>query len=108
MMAPFLSHPETTQRSSSATNQLTSWQVVLASGSSTYQLVKLTATPEITSRTLPDNTKASTSITVKFKPDGSAEVVSGSGNTVVVSSADDSPQHTIEFTTATSRVQIIN
>lgn len=92
----------------SATNQLTSWQVVLTSGSSSYQLVKLTPTPETTSRSLPDNTKVSTSITVKFNPNGSAEVVSGSGNTATVSAADDNPQHTIEFNTATSRVQIIN
>ncbi len=92
----------------SATNQLTSWQVVLTSGSSSYQLVKLTPTPETTSRSLPDNTKASTSITVKFNPNGSAEVTSGSGNTVVVSATDNNPQRTIEFNIATSRVQILN
>lgn len=91
---------------SRATNQLAEWQVVLTTDSGGYQLVKLGATPVTTNRALPDNTEAGTSITVKFKPDGSAEVVSGSGNIIVVRASDNAPQHTIEFNTATSRIRV--
>lgn len=91
---------------SRASNQLAEWQVVLTTDSGGYQLVKLGATPVTTNRALPDNTEAGTSITVKFKPDGSAEVVSGSGDTIVVRASDNAPQHTIEFNTATSRIRV--
>lgn len=91
---------------SRASNQLAEWQVVLTADSGGYQLVKLGSTPATINRSLPDNTEAGTSITVKFKPDGSAEVVSGSGTTIVVRASDNAPQHTIEFNTATSRIRV--
>jgi prepilin-type N-terminal cleavage/methylation domain-containing protein len=91
----------------SASNQLTPWQVALTADSQSYDLVKLTSPAVTTSRSLPDDTEVGTSITIKFEPDGSAEVVTGSGNTIVVRSTDASPQqHNIEFNTVTSRIKI--
>ncbi len=91
----------------SASNQLTPWQVALTADSQSYDLVKLSSPAVTTSYSLPDDTEVGTSITIKFNPDGSAEVVTGSGNTIVVRSTDASPQqHTIEFNTVTSRIKI--
>jgi len=90
----------------SATNQLTNWQVILTAGSQSYQLVKLSSPQVTTTRWLPDGTEIGTSITVRFNSDGSAVVVSGSGNTIVVRAADGNPQHSVVFNTETSRVTI--
>ena len=95
------------QAHSKATNRLTDWRVVLTADSQSYQLVKPAAPAETIPRSLPDDTEIGTTKTVAFKADGSATVVTGAGNTIVVRSTDDSPQqHTIEFNTTTSRIQI--
>jgi len=93
---------------SSATNQLTDWEVRMTSGSSTYQLVKLTSPEQVSTRSLPDGTVVSTTMNIRFKPDGSAEIVSGSGTQVTVSSEDGDPQHVVEFTLETSEVRIVS
>ncbi len=91
-----------------ATNQLADFEVAFTSGSSSYELRRITAPAWTVSRTLPDGTQAGTTITVSFKADGSAVVTNGSGNTVrVVSSSNAGKYRDIEFNGATSRVKIV-
>ena len=89
-----------------ASNRLVPWQAVLTAGSPDYQLVRQSSPTVTTAYSLPDGTEIATTITVQFAADGSASVISGSGNTVVVRATDGSPQHTIGFNTATSRIEI--
>src|SRR5215203_4150174 len=92
---------------SSATNRLVPWQVILAEGSPNYQLVKQSIPTVTTSRSLPDGTEIGTTKTVQFAGDGSASLISGSGNTVDVRSTDDSPKRrAVEFNLATSSVKV--
>jgi prepilin-type N-terminal cleavage/methylation domain-containing protein len=96
------------QAHSRATNRLTDWQVVLTADSQNYQLIKPASPAETIPRSLPDNTEIGTTKTVAFKADGSATVVTGSGNTIIVRSTDDSPQqHTIQFNTTTSEISVV-
>lgn len=94
----------------SATNRLVPWRVVLTAGSPSYQLVKQSSPTVTTTRWLPDGTEiggtVGTTMIVEFKGDGSAALISGSGNTVVVRSTDGSPRHVVEFNTVTSRVKV--
>jgi type IV fimbrial biogenesis protein FimT len=93
--------------SSSATNRLVPYRVILTAGSASYQLVKQSSPAVTTTRSLPDGTVIGTTTTVAFAGDGSASVISGSGSPIVVRSTSGSPQHTIEFNTATSRIKIV-
>ena len=69
-------------------------------------MVKLASPEEVGSHSLPNGTVVSTSMSDRFKPDGSAETVSGSGTQLIVRSDNGSPQRTLEFIPATSRVSI--
>lgn len=92
--------------SSKATNRLTSYQVVLANGSSTYQIGPPGA---LVTRTLPDGVKVVTALTtVEFKADGSATGASGAADEIVVSktSPATAPKHGISINPATSRVKV--
>ena len=91
----------------SASNRLVPWRVVLTTGTASYQLVRQSSPTSTNTRSLPDGTEIGTTITVQFAADGSASVISGSGNTIVVRSTDGNPQHTISFNTATSRIEIV-
>ena len=96
------------QTHTKATNRLTEWRVVLTADSQSYQLVKPAAPAETITLTLPAGTEIGTTKTIAFKGDGSATLVTGSGSTIVVRSADDSPQqHTIQFNTTTSEIKIV-
>ena len=90
----------------SATNRLVPWRVVLTADIQNYQLIRQSSPTVTTVRSLPDGMEIGTTITVQFAADGSASVVSGSGNPISVRSTDDSPQHTIGFNTSTSRIEI--
>ena len=91
----------------SASNRLVPWRVVLTTGAPSYQLVRQSSPTSTNTRSLPDGTEIGTTITVQFAADGSASVISGSGNMIVVRSTDGNPQHTISFNTATSRIEIV-
>jgi prepilin-type N-terminal cleavage/methylation domain-containing protein len=88
----------------SATNQLADWQVSLTSGSSTYTMGRVGATPS--TRTLPDGTEAGTTVTITFKPDGSAQATASSP--YKVRAADGDPDHDIQLNEATSRVSVVS
>lgn len=91
---------------SSATNQLTSYEVVLNPGTRNYQFGPA-GSPS--SRTLPEGTRIASSTTVgglRFIPNGRTEVTSGSGDTITVSSDDGSPSHNITFVGETSRIKV--
>ncbi len=90
----------------SATNRLVPWRVVLTADSPNYQLVRQSSPTVTTARSLPDGMEVGTTVTVQFATDGSASVASGSGSTIEIRSTNDSPQHTIGFNTATSRIEI--
>ena len=94
----------------SATNRLVPYRVVLTAGSPDYQVVKQStpSSPTVITkqRSLPGGTEIGTTKTVEFAGAGSASLISGSGNTVVVRSSDGSPQHVVQFNTATSRVKV--
>jgi len=112
-----------------ATNQLTTWAVVsdLSSlsvstvlvPSADYYLVRIPSSPEmisagdITRRYLPEGAQKDTAtFNVRFSPEGSVESLSGPGLTVTVASddgdVDSGPEHEIELTPATSRVEIVS
>jgi len=92
----------------SATNRLADWRVVLASGSSSYQIGPSGGT--LRTRTLPDGTEvylaSGGTITVVFKPDGSAAPTGSPITFEVRSAADANPFHDIEINTQTSRIQV--
>jgi prepilin-type N-terminal cleavage/methylation domain-containing protein len=94
--------------STSASNRLIPWRVALTDGSQSYQLIKLSTPTVTTTHWLPDGTEIGTTIIVEFAADGSATVITGSGNTIVVRSTDGSPQHTIDFNLATSRIKVVS
>ncbi len=95
---------------SSANNRLVPWRVLLLAGSPNYQLVKSStpASPTVVTkqRWLPDGTTIGTTKTVEFAANGSASLITGSGNTVVVRSTDGSPRRVVEFNTQTSMVKV--
>jgi Tfp pilus assembly protein FimT len=92
----------------SATNRLADWQVVLASGSSSYQIGPSGGT--LRTRTLPDGTEvylvSGGTIAVVFKPDGSAAPAGSPITFEVRSATDGNPFHDIEINTQTSRIQV--
>jgi hypothetical protein len=86
---------------------LADFEVAFTAGSSSYEIRRVTAPAGTVPRTLPDGVQAGTTITIRLKSDGSAEVTSGLGNTVrVVSSSNEGKYRDIEFNAATSRVKI--
>ena len=93
---------------SRATNQLVDWEVRISSGSSTYQLVKLSSPdPVVANRSLPDGTQVVGATTVRFTPNGTASVVSGAGSPITVRASNDtSKSRTVQFNTATSRIRV--
>ncbi len=91
----------------SATNQLVTYEVVLNPGSNNYQFGQQGS---LTARSLPSGTMvapspATTVEGVRFLPDGSAQRISGTGNTITVSSNNGSPNRVITFNEATSRIK---
>ena len=91
----------------SATNRLENWQVVLSSGSTSYQRGPADA---LRTRTLPEGTEvyltSGGTITMVVKPDGCIEP-SGSPITFGVRSATDgTPYHETEINTQTSRIRV--
>jgi prepilin-type N-terminal cleavage/methylation domain-containing protein len=92
----------------SATNRLANWQVVLTSGSSSYQIGPSGGT--LRTRTLPDGTEvfraSGGTITIVLKPDGSAAPTGSPITFRVRSATDGNPFHDIEINTQTSRIQV--
>ena len=92
----------------SATNRLANWQVVLSSGSSSYQIGPSGGT--LDTRTLPDGTEAYLSsgatTTIVFKPDGSAEPAGSPITFRVRSATDGDPYHELEINAQTSRIKV--
>jgi Tfp pilus assembly protein FimT len=87
----------------SATNRLTNWQVVLTSGSSSYEIGPSGGTLE--ARTLPDGTEVAGEVSsIQFTPDGKAQPT-GSGN-VVIAADDGDPSNEIEVNDVTSRIRV--
>jgi type II secretory pathway pseudopilin PulG len=112
-----------------STNQLTEWAVVqdlttlsVSAGlvpSADYYLVRIPNPPavitanDITRRYLPDGTRIdTTAFNVRFSPRGSVEPIGVSGMTVTVGSddgdVDSGPEHEIELTPTTSKVEIVS
>ena len=90
----------------SATNRLTDYEVRLNAGSSTYQIGP---SASLATRTLSDGTTVDATLTIVFKPDGSATASpSGSPITFKVSSSDGDPAHIMQINTATSRVKVVD
>lgn len=114
-----------------ATNQLTDWRLVAATGSPDYSLVRLQApydedaeavppVVETVDRSLPRGTMifsstasaaaagpdGGASFFVEFNPDGTIHVVSGPNGNVVVSSEDRDPRRKLTYLSATSRVKV--
>ncbi len=100
---------------SKATNRLDDWQVVLTSGSSTYQIGPEGGSLE--PRSLcgdggcgSNDPKVSFTgggtVTITFSSDGSASVASAGAPTTFKVSVDGNPDHDIRLTTATSEVAI--
>ena len=92
-----------------ATNRLTNYEVRLTANSSTYRIGPPAA---LETRTLPDDTRADTTIIIVFEPTGAASATpappSGSPIAFKVRSADGSPDHDIQINTATSRVKVVD
>lgn len=89
-----------------ASNRLTPYQVVLANGSSTYQVGP---SGSLKTRTLPDEVKVNTALTtIEFSPSGSVAGPTGADNEIVVSktSPASDPRHGISINPATSRVKV--
>jgi prepilin-type N-terminal cleavage/methylation domain-containing protein len=90
-----------------ATNQLSDWQVVLTSGGPAYQVGPASA---LRTRTLPDSTEvfltSGGTLTIVFKPEGSAEPTGSSITFRVRSATDGNPYHEIEINTQTSRIKV--
>jgi prepilin-type N-terminal cleavage/methylation domain-containing protein len=91
----------------SASNRLANWEVVLASGSSSYQMGPAGA---LRPRTLPDGTEvyldSGGTITIVFEPDGSAEPAGSPITFRIRSATDGNPFHEIEINTQTSRIRV--
>lgn len=91
-----------------ATNQLADFEVAYTSGSSNYEIRRLTAPGGTVTRTLPDGTQAGTTLTLRFKSDGSVSPVGGGTVAVRVEAAKNTSNHRdIEINTATSRVKVV-
>ena len=93
---------------SKATNRLTSYQVVLTTGSDTYEFGPVGDTD---TRTLPDGvmiTIVPSPTTIGFQANGSATGATGVANQIVVSSTSppSAPQHGISINPATARVRV--
>lgn len=69
----------------------------------------LASPSDVTPKYLPGGTQTDTQDSVRFKPDGSAELVTGT-TTIVVGSEDgdvsSGPSHSVGYVTATSRIRI--
>lgn len=96
---------------SSAANRLVGYQVVLTTGSSTYQIGPSGA---LRTRTLPDNTSAGTTATVTFCSNGRASASTSDCTndsepsiTLQVRATDGSPSHNVELVPATSRMRVV-
>jgi type IV fimbrial biogenesis protein FimT len=91
----------------SATNRLTNYEIHLNAGSSTYQIGPPSS---LRTRTLPDETTVDTTLTIVFNSDGSVATVPPSGSPVAfkVLSSDGAPEHNIQITTTTSKVEIVD
>jgi len=93
---------------SNATNRLTDYRVVIpANNSSTYQFGPSGGTLE--TRTLPDRTEIAAATAITFKPNGKAVVTSDAGSPITVrSSTNATNDHTIDFNSETSSVEIVD
>ncbi len=104
-----------------ATNQLTDWAVVsdpatvavgLVCGAGDYYFIKVpsSGTPTCTARSFEDErAQLDTAFGVRFKPNGSAQMVDATNPFIVGSNDGDyasGPEHDIQVNTATSRVRI--
>lgn len=91
---------------SSATNRLTTWEVVVpAPNSTTYQIGPSGVT--LATRTLADGTRIAAATTITFNADGTAALPGGAASSTITVQADDgAPAANIEIAAATSRVLV--
>jgi prepilin-type N-terminal cleavage/methylation domain-containing protein len=95
----------------SASNRLANWEVVLTSGSSSYQMgPEMGPADALRTRTLPDGTEiyldSGGTITIVFEPEGSVEPTGSPITFEVRSATDGNPFHEIEVNTQTSRIRV--